>query len=170
LHEKALELKKVFSGLLPGFGINHARVYYCLLSSEVKTGKQVIEETKISQPIAYASLNDLLGFGLAKKTNTKPANYYSLDPIKTFYKLVKSHTKKHEKNLKKLENIILEDSENNVQKYMIEIGKGGQTKLISLLTKTEVRDKHELLQIKREFEKYSSEILKQQTGALRNLV
>ena len=84
MEQRALELKEIFNGLVDGFGLNHAQVYYTLLSSEIKTAKQVIDETGVNQATTYAVLRELLKWELIQHSNTNPTSYYIDNPIKDF--------------------------------------------------------------------------------------
>ncbi len=152
MDKEILSLKKIYSGIVPGFGVNHAKIYYALLSSEVKTAKQLIEETGVCQPITYSVLNNLIENQLISKNNVKPSGFFLNDPIKTYFKKTEKTRKQFEKGKKELENIILSDSEEKLQKFIIEIGKGNQTKLINSETKQEIKEAYELKAIKKEIE------------------
>jgi len=147
LDEQALELKKIFDSLVNGFGLNHARAYYTLLSSEPKTAKQVIAETGVNQATTYAVLRDLIKWSLVKVSNTNPASYYTENPLKTFEQQTKRIEKTIEAKRKQLEELILKDTD-ETEKYLIKIGKGQQTKLVDAITKREVKYREELVQIR----------------------
>lgn len=156
MDKEILSLKKIYSGIVPGFGVNHAKIYYTLLSSEVKTAKQIIQETGVCQPITYSVLNDLIENQLIQKNNIKPSGYFLKDPIKTYYQKTEKARKEMEKGKKELQNIILNDSQEKLQKFIIEIGKGNQTKLVNYETKQEIKEAYELKAIKKEIEEIIS--------------
>ena len=93
MEQQALELKRIFNGLINGFGSNHAQTYYTLLSSEVKTAKQLIEETGVNQATTYAVLRELLKWELIKHSTTNPTSYFIDNPMKTF----EEHNKRQKK-------------------------------------------------------------------------
>lgn len=145
---QALELKKIFKGLVKGFGLNHGQIYYALMSSEVKTAPQLIQETGVNQATTYSVLRDLVKWELIEFSNTAPTNYFTNDPIKTFEKVAKLQEKKIQKRRKLLENIIIADSQEEARKYLLKIGKGDQLKLFDMMTKKELKYREELLQVK----------------------
>ncbi len=152
----ALELKKIFNGIVQGFGLNHARVYYTLLSSEVKTTKQLIEETNVNQATTYAVLRELLKWELIKHSNTNPTTYFIDNPMKTFEQQVKKKEKIINTKRKQLENLIASDLD-ETEKYLIKIGKGQQTKLVNVLTKKEITYREELVKIRESLDKMLKE-------------
>jgi len=147
MEPQSLELKRIFNGLIEGFGLNHARVYYALLSSEVKTANQLIQETKVNQATTYAVLRELLRWELIKNSNTTPTNYFIEDPVKTFEKQVHKIEKGINDKRRQLEDLIASDKD-ETEKYLIKIGQGQQTKLVNMLTKKEITYKEELLKIR----------------------
>src|SRR3989344_789713 len=66
------ELKEIYSGIIAGFGTNHAKIYFGFLGKEIKYAKQVIQETRMNKVVAYRALDNLVEFGLLKHTNTRP--------------------------------------------------------------------------------------------------
>jgi len=156
MEQKALELKKIFSGLVEGFGLNHARVYYALLSSEVKTAKELVEETNVNQATTYAVLRELIKWELIKRGNMNPTTYFTDNPIKNFEQQVKRKEKVINTKRRLLEDLIAQDTD-ETEKYLIKIGKGQQTKLVNMLTKKEIRYREELMQIKDSLDKMLKE-------------
>ncbi len=156
MEQQALELKKIFNGVIDSFGLNHARVYYTLLSSEVKTAKQLIETTNVNQATTYAVLRELLKWELIKHSNTNPTSYFIDNPMKTFEQQVKRKEKIINTKRKQLENLIASDTD-ETEKYIIKIGKGQQTKLVNVLTKKEIKYKGELIKIKESLDKMLKE-------------
>lgn len=106
MKEEETLLMQVYSDLIDGFGTNHAKVYFCLLSSEVKTAKQIMDETGICKATGYAVLKELINGGLIRCSNTTPRNYFILDPVKVFTQKVEEQKKKLLKRLRKLEMVI----------------------------------------------------------------
>ena len=152
MEQQALELKKIFNGIIDSFGLNHARIYYTLISSEVKTAKQLIEEAGVNQATTYAVLRELLKWELIKASNTNPTNYYIDDPLKTFEQQVKKKEKIINAKRTQLENLIASDTD-EIEKYLIKIGKGQQTKLVNVLTKKEITYREELVKIRESLDK-----------------
>ena len=153
---QALELKKIFNDLVPGFGINHARAYYSLLSSDVKTAKQLIHETGVNQATTYAVLRDLLKWELIMYSNTNPTSYYIGNPLKTFERQVKKREKVIFSKRRQLEDLIAQDTDES-EKFLIKIGKGHQTKLMNVITKKELKYRGELMQVKESLDKMLKE-------------
>jgi len=156
VEQQALELKKIFSGLTDSFGLNHAKVYYTLLSSEVKTAKQLIEETKVNQATTYAVLRELLKWELIKHSNTNPTSYFIDNPMKTFERQVKKKEKIINTKRRQLEKLIASDTD-ETEKYLIKIGKGHQTKLVNVLTKKEITYREELVRIRESLDRMLKE-------------
>jgi len=152
LREEEALLLQVYSDLINGFGVNHSKVYYSLLSSEVKTAKQVIDETAICKATVYSVLKGLIECELIGCTNSNPRSYYLVDPIKAFTRKVEQRRKQLLKRMKVLEKIIESGENEEKQEFVIRIGRGNQTKIINAKTKELVKDKCEMLQVKREIE------------------
>ena len=134
MEQQALELKRIFNGLIDGFGLNHAQAYYALLSSEVKTAKQLIQETGVNQATTYAVLRELLKWELIQCSKTNPTHYFIDNPMKSFEQQVKKKEQGINDKRKRLEDLIAQDTDES-EKYLIKIGKGQQTKLVNVLTK-----------------------------------
>ncbi len=155
--EEAL-LVQVYSDLIDGFGTNHARVYFSLLSSEVKTARQIMDETGICKATVYAVLKELINCGLIRCSNTTPRNYFILDPVKVFTQKVEEQKKKLLKRLRKLEKVIENGNGEAEEEFLIKIGRGKQTKLINLRTKEQIKSRDEALQVKKYLEEFIREI------------
>jgi len=149
--EEAL-LIEVYSDLIDGFGVNHSRIYFSLLSSEVKTAKQVMDETDVCKAVVYSVLKELVESDLIGCTNSNPRNYFLADPVKAFNRKVEQKRKTLLKRLKLLEKVIENGDSEETQEFVIRIGKGSQTKIINAKTKEPLKDKYEVLQVKREIE------------------
>ncbi len=152
MEQQALELKKIFNGMIDSFGLNHARVYYILISSEVKTAKQLVQETGINQATVYAVLRELIKWDLIQQSNTNPASYYIGNPMKTFEKQVRKKEKIITGKRKLLEDLIASDVDES-EKYLIKIGKGEQTKLVNVLTNKELRYREEMVKVRDSLDK-----------------
>lgn len=148
LEDSALNLKRVFSELIPGFGINHGKIYSCVLTSQVKTASQIIKETKICKQIVYKILKELIRWELIQKNNCSPACYFLNEPMKIYEKKTK---KKHTEGQKELEKIIEKLSQNQGKKYVVTIGDETQTKIVNVIdfnTKKIVKEKEQIQQLK----------------------
>ena len=145
--ENVLKLKGIFSELVHGFGINHARIYNALLTSETKTASDLIIETGVNPATTYSVLRELTRWELTKTNNTTPANYFIENPLKTLEKIHKKRDKEIEESQKKLLQLIEKDSP-KTDSIIIRIGRGEQTKLFHSTTKKELKYKEELEEVK----------------------
>ncbi len=145
---------QVYSDLIDGFGVNHARAYFCLLSSEVKTARQVIEETGICKATIYSVLKELIDADLVDCSNSNPRNYFILDPVRVFNKKVEEKRKALLKRLDTLEKVIANGDSEESQEFLIKVGKGNQTKIINARTKEQIKDKHEALEVKKQIDEF----------------
>jgi len=167
LREEEALLLQVYSDLINGFGVNHSKIYFSLLTSEVKTAKQVIEETAICKATVYSVLKDLIECGLINCSNSNPRNYFILDPVKVFNKKVEDKRKTLLRRISKLEKVIANGDGEGSQEFLIKIGKGNQTKIINAKTKEQVKNRHEVLLVKRQIDKFVKEIPKSKPNFLR---
>jgi len=154
LREEEALLLQVYSDLINGFGVNHSKIYFSLLSSEVKTAGQVIEETGVCKATVYSVLKDLIECGLINCSNSNPRNYFILDPVKVFNKKVEEKKKALLKRIGKLEKVIANGNGEESQEFLIKIGKGNQTKIINAKTKEQIKDKHKALEVKKQVEEF----------------
>ncbi|MFH0955296.1 MAG: helix-turn-helix domain-containing protein [Candidatus Micrarchaeota archaeon] len=145
--ESALKLKAIFTDLVPGFGINHARIYNALLTSDTKTASDLIVETGVNQATTYTVLRELLAWELIQANNTTPTVYYTQDPLKTLDTIQRKRSKEVENSKKELANLIEEDTP-KTDSIIIKIGQGEQTKLIHSITKKELKFREEILPLK----------------------
>ncbi len=151
MEKDAIELKKVFEGLVQGFGINHARIYHTLLSSEVRTAADLMQETSVNQATTYAVLRELIEWELVQSNNTTPASYFIDNPVKRFTQQIKSIEKRMQKKRKMLEKL-LERDEQELEKILFKKGKNTQTKLVNMETRKELKYREELMPLKLEIE------------------
>ncbi len=146
-----IKLKAIFSELLPGFGVSHAKVYFFLLSGEVKTATQLSRESLVPVNKVYVALNDLLRHGLVHCTNSHPANYFSKNPVKAFEKLVKRKTSFLARRAVELEGILKQSLQAEEQTYLIRIN-GENKKIEDFKNKVPVKDERELKEMKKTIE------------------
>ncbi|MBN1941107.1 MAG: hypothetical protein JW772_02905, partial [Candidatus Diapherotrites archaeon] len=85
---RVLRVRELFRGVVPNFGVLHAKVFCSLFDGEIKTAKQLSEETGISHNKVYGVLKDLIREKIVFCTNTSPANYHVRNAVKTYEKLV----------------------------------------------------------------------------------
>lgn len=148
---ETIELKKIFAGLAPGFGLNHARIFSASLPNEVKTANQLIEETGINQATVYTVLRDLQKWELISCSNTNPASYYISDALKSFEKQVKKLERELETKRKQFQELLLQ-KDGNEQGFLLKIIPGPQTKLMDMTAKRHIKYKEEINKLITEFQ------------------
>jgi sugar-specific transcriptional regulator TrmB len=154
--ESVLRLKAIFSELVPGFGINHARIYNSLLTSETKTASDLIAETGINQATTYGVLRELVGWEIVQTNNSTPAFYFIEDPLKTLDSIEKKRLKEVEEGKKELVKLIEKDSP-KTDAIIIKIGSGEQTKLFHSTTKKELKYREDILPVKQIIDELAEE-------------
>ena len=150
--ENVLEIQKIFSGLVPSFGLNHAKILCALLYGESKNARQLMEDTGVSSAKTYKVLSELVNAKLIRETNTYPALYYVEDPLKVIDRQIKLKLKGLEQKKLELKKIVLNGDANVTEEYLIQVN-GRQTKLINNKTKQAIEDEYEVSVIKRLLEK-----------------
>jgi len=147
LDERILKVKELFCGVVPGFGITHAKVYSSLMAGDVKTAKQLSEETGISHNKVYSILKDLIREKVVLFTNTNPANYHARNPAKTYETLVDRKISLLEKLPKEFDKILKNEPEiEGEREYLIKFS-GKQTKLFDQKNKALVNEAEEAKQV-----------------------
>jgi len=147
MNELVLRVKTLFEGVVSGFGVMHAKVYISLLNGEIKTAKQLSEETGISYNKIYSVLNDLVKERIVACTNSDPKNYRLVDPEKTFEVLVGRKISLLEKRSKEFSKAISGEVEEGTEReYVIKFNEK-QTKLIDNKNKAIVKELSEAKQV-----------------------
>ncbi|HLC79287.1 MAG TPA: helix-turn-helix domain-containing protein [archaeon] len=146
-----LELQRVFDGLVPRFGSNHATVYRCLLCIEAKSARQIIEETRLYRPVVYRILNDLVSFGLVTQLPGAPTMFYAEKPAQKLGSLCGQFKKKIDSKLGNFKKIIDNSTSLSGEEYLIRIN-GGQSLLINRKTRQASLDEHKLRELKQVIE------------------
>jgi len=147
MDEQVLRVKGLFEEVVQGFGVMHAKVYISLLNGEIKTAKQLSEETGISYNKIYSVLNDLVKEKIVACTNSDPKNYRLVNPEKTFEALVNRKVGLLEKRSKEFSKAISSESEEGTEReYVIKFNER-QTKLIDNKNKAIVRELREAKQV-----------------------
>ncbi|MCX6799252.1 MAG: hypothetical protein NTW59_04120 [Candidatus Diapherotrites archaeon] len=158
MDERILKVKELFGDVVPGFGITHAKVYAALLSGEVKTARQLGEETGISHNKVYSILKDLMREKIVLYTNTNPANYHVKDPPKVYENLVNRKIALLEKLPEQFDKILNEETTITDEKeYLIKFG-GQQTKLFDQKNKAQVNEAEEARQVIRQLNIYVNKL------------
>ncbi len=143
-----IAIRRVFEGLIVVFGSNHARVFKCLLSTEAKTAKQIIDETMVYRAVVYRTLKDLLRHGLIKTTPSSPALFFVEKPVQKTRVLINKKKRELDKKVKELKKIINNATSLSGEEYLIMIN-GGQKKLINKKTKQTFLDEYELKELRK---------------------
>ena len=140
-------IQEIFREITPRFGVNHARVYRCVLSTQAKTARQVIEQTGIYRPVVYRTLKDLINFGLVKQLPCAPAMFFAHRPVQRAGVLVNRRKRELDNRITELKKIIGNATSLSGEEYLISID-GGQRLLINRKTHTELKDEQRLREIK----------------------
>ncbi len=147
LDEQILKIKELFEELLPRFGISHAKVYKAVMHGEIKTARQLGEETDISHHKVYSILKDLVEQNIVASINTNPANFHVKNPSKTFQGLINKKLGDLEKMTKEFEKVIDKEDINLYEReYIVKI-KQKQTKLFDNKNKLLVKEARETRQL-----------------------
>ena len=136
---------------MPGFGVNHSRVLWCLLGGEPKTAKDISKATGLSKFFVYPVLRQLEAFGLIKSNGLHPKTFFVEEPLKFFDLQKKSQEKDLEAKKRELKKLIDNSSALSGEEYLIKIN-GGQTRLINKKTNSVVVDEFEVYSIKKRLE------------------
>jgi len=158
MDEQVLRVKGLFEEVVQGFGVMHAKVYISLLNSEIKTAKQLSEETGISYNKIYSVLNDLVKEKIVACTNSDPKNYHLVNPEKTFEVLVGRKISLLEKRSKEFSKAISsEGGEGTEREYVIKFNEK-QTKLIDNKNKVIVKELSEAKQVIKQLNIYIAKL------------
>ena len=141
------ELKEIYSGIIAGFGTNHAKIYFGFLGKEIKDAKQVIQETRMNKVVAYRALDNLVEFGLLKHTNTRPRLYFSEKPIIALDRHIRKYARVFEQKRNELKKIVMCSDVEKIEEYLIKMGP--QTRLLNSKTKEPVNDIREIKSIQK---------------------
>jgi len=152
-----LEVRDLFSELVPSFGINHAKIFCLLLKGEVKTAKQLSDESGIAHHKIYSPLKDLMGEKIVYQTNGNPSCFYMKNPSKVYEKLVSRKILALEKRPEKFDRIIGEVEDVDEKVYVLRISEK-QTKLLDDTNKLLVKEKREVDFLLEKLGEYKKEI------------
>jgi len=156
MDENVLRIKEIFSKHLHGFGINHARVYHCLLGDEVMCVKDLQRETSIEKCLLYKILKDMVRENLLTKTRTTPAAYFIEKPILKFNNLIKKQTKLFLQDKTELKKI-MKTTATETTKLRITIDLEKKT-IIDQDTRKILENKTEIGEIKKLFEEAQKQL------------
>ena len=152
-----IQIRELFHEVLSNFGLSHAKVYHFLIEGEIKTVKQLSEETGISHNKIYSVLKDLIREKIVYCSNTNPISYYSKNPSKTYEKLVNKRILALEKNPETFDKIIHETEQINEKEYLVKIT-NTQTKLFDNKNKVIVKESREAKFILEKLKNYTEEL------------
>jgi len=144
--EEILQIKRIYSELVPRFGINHAKVFFSLLDSRPQEARELIENTGIPREKIYSVLKELAGFGLVKQAGSAPMRFFIESPREILRKKIAKREKELESKLCELEKIQCDRSSEKPRAYVLDVEK---TKIFGLKSKNSVDDVEELRAIRR---------------------
>ncbi|MFH1391536.1 MAG: helix-turn-helix domain-containing protein [Candidatus Diapherotrites archaeon] len=157
MDEKVIEVRDLFQEVIPSFGIMHAKTYSSLMSGEIKTAKQVSNETGISHNKIYSVLKDLIKEKIISSTNTNPVSYHAKEPSKTYEKLVNKRILALEKKPEIFDKIIHDVEPINEREYIVRIT-NTQTKLFDNKNKAIVKESQEARMVLEKLSDYTKEL------------
>jgi len=157
LNQRIIQIRELFHEVLSNFGLSHAKVYHFLIEGEIKTAKQLSEETGISHNKIYSVLKDLIREKIVYCSNTNPISYYSKNPSKTYEKLVNKRILALEKKPEKFDKIIHDVEPINEKEYVVRITEK-QTKLFDNKSKIIVKESKEAKFILEKLKSYTEEL------------
>jgi len=158
MNELVLRVKGLFEDVIKGFGVMHAKAYISLLNGEIKTARQVAEDTGISYNKIYSVLNDLVKEKIVACTNSDPKNYRLVNPEKTFEVLVTKKISVLEKSAKEFNKVLYQENpETEEKEYVIKFNEK-QTKLIDNKNKAIVKELSEAKQVIKQLNVYIAKL------------
>lgn len=158
MDERVLKVKELFADVLPGFGTLHAGVFVALSGGEIKTARQLSEETGISHNKVYAVLKDLVREKTVMLTNTNPASFYMSDASSTYQKLVEKQMGVLKKRVGQFDKIMAVGSTGEEgREYLIKIT-NSQAKLFDFKNKALVKEAKEAEQVIRSLNIYAEKL------------
>ncbi|MFH1586492.1 MAG: helix-turn-helix domain-containing protein [Candidatus Diapherotrites archaeon] len=139
------------------FNKGHARIYLCLLSGEVKTGRQIIDETGVCKQTIYKYLNHLTESNLIRKTKTSPVQFFIENPVKElnhfFAQYLRKQVKLIEDKKERIRNIVKNKNDESEQHWEIRV-KGGKTAIIDRKENKALNERYDAKQVKAAVDKF----------------
>ncbi len=143
-----MAIQHVFTGLVPRFGPNHAQVYRCLLSTQAKPARMLIEETRLCRPVVYRVLSDLVSYSLVRQLPGSPSMFFAEKPTQRLTSLCGQFKKRLDSRVGELKKIVDNSTSLSGEEYLIRID-GGQSLLINRRTRQATLDEYKLREIKK---------------------
>jgi len=151
------EIRDVLNFYDSRFDRSHAKIYLCLLSGEVKTGKQVVEETGLCKQTTYNYLNQLIKADLVKKTKSVPAHFFIENPLKELNYFLTQYLKKQTKLIEEKKAAIKEIINHKNSEFNEHWEIKAKENYITIIDRKEnksLSDKFEARQVKETIEKF----------------
>ena len=147
MEEDILKIQRIFSGVLPHFSYSHAKVYCALLASPAKEGRQIISETRLSKPLVYKVLGELIEFGLIRKLDGAVPAYHNCRPVTQYNSFARKQIKMLEEHKNMLKQIAGKKEETTAT-YIVEEDRNGNSQIVNSKTKTVIREREEIRKLK----------------------
>jgi len=154
MDEKVLKIRALFSNAVSGFGLMHAKVCNALMGGDIKTAKQLSQETLISHNKIYSVLKDLVRERVISCTRTDPASYCMSNALKNFQKIIEKKVNSLQRLPMELQEIIQELPESEFEREYVIRFNGQQTKLFDNKNKSLVKEAHEAKQLMQQLNDY----------------
>lgn len=154
MEEKVLKIRALFSSAVSGFGLMHAKVCNSLMSGDIKTAKQLSQETLISHNKIYSVLKDLVREKVISCTRTDPASYCMGNALKSFQKIIEKKVNSLQRLPMELQEIIQEIPESELEREYVIRFDGKQTKLFDNKNKSLVKEAQEAKQLMQQLNDY----------------
>ncbi|MDD5163584.1 MAG: hypothetical protein PHD95_05240 [Candidatus ainarchaeum sp.] len=154
MDERVLRFRELFQGLVPNFGLLHAKACVALLSGGIKTAKELSQETLISHNKIYSVLKDLAREKIVFCTNADPVTFYIKDFPKIYEKLVNRKICFLQKLPEELDKMLSNENEALEEKeYLIKVSEK-QTRLFDNKNKVLVKEPLEVKQVLKQLNIY----------------
>src|SRR3989338_136265 len=127
------EIREIYSRIVDGFRLNHAKVMHLMLDKTPREASQIMRESNLDRGSAYPILSDLVEMGLLKQINSNPKRYAAEEIRKNFQDKVRQRTLTFMEDRLRLQEII--DSRRQGTEEEFTLAFGLQTKLVDTKTK-----------------------------------
>ncbi len=151
------EIKEVLNYRNSKFNRSHAQIYLCLLSGEVKTGRQIAGETGLCKQTTYKYLNQLIRVKLVRKTKTNPAQFFIKNPMKELNQFLVQYIKKQTKLIEEKKAAIIQivnNKNNEFEKHWEIRTKGDRITIIDKKENRALKERFEAKYVKEAVEKF----------------
>ncbi len=136
-----LELKEIYSRVVDGFGVNHARIMHLLLDNLPREASQIMHELSLDRGYGYLVIKQLVDLKLVKETNSSPKKYAAEETRKTFHDLVRQKTLSLMEDRLRLQQIIEQRGQAIEEEFTVAFG--NQTRLLVNTKTKEVKQLEE---------------------------